>query len=126
MISGAEHDRETNEQYPSPGGKRCDTRKIDGARTSAGSFGRAQPSEYQPHIWGMPVPLSDTGGVVSGALETLLGMGCGGSSVNWVTQSPTEGQPPSSEFNAGVAMDRGKRDEISGVEGTESGIVTRY
>ena len=39
---------------------------------------------------------------------------------------PTEGHPPSSEFNAGIAMDRGKRDEISGVEGTDSGIDTRY
>ena len=31
-----------------------------------------------------------------------------------------------SEFNSGVALDRGKRDEISGVEGTDSGIDTRY
>ena len=30
------------------------------------------------------------------------------------------------EFNAGVAMDGGKRDEISGVEGTDIGIDTRY
>ena len=62
------------------------------------------------------MPLSDTDGVLSGALKPLLDMGRGGSSVNQVTRSPTEGHPPSSEFDAGVAMDRGKRDEISGVE----------
>ena len=72
------------------------------------------------------MPLSGTDGVVSGALEPLLDMGRGGSSVNRITRSQTEGHPPSSEFNAGVAMDRGKRDEISGVEGTDSGIDTGY
>ena len=65
-------------------------------------------------------------GVVSGALEPLLDMGPGGSSVNRVTRSSTEGHPPSSKFNAGVPMDRGEYDEISGVEGTDSGIDTRY
>ena len=64
--------------------------------------------------------------MVSGALEPLLYMGRGGSSVNRVTRSPTDGHPPSDEFNAGVAMDRGKCDELSGVEGTDSGIDTRY
>ena len=72
------------------------------------------------------MPLSGTDGVVSGALEPLLDMGRGGSSVNRVKRSPTDGHPPSSEFNAGVAMDRGKCDEISGVESTDSGIDTRY
>ena len=38
------------------------------------------------------------------------------------SRSLTEGHPPSSEINAGVAVDRGKRDEISGVKGTNSGI----
>ena len=80
----------------------------------------------QPHAWGRPMPLSGTDGVVSGALEPLLDMGRGGSSVNRVTRSSTEGHPPSSEFNTGVAMDGGKRDEISGVEGTNSGIDTCY
>ena len=73
----------------------------------------------------MPVPLSGIVGVVSGALEPLLDMGRGGSSIDRVTRSSTNGYPPSSEFNAGVAMDRGKCDEISGVEGTDSGIDTR-
>ena len=72
------------------------------------------------------MPLYGTDGVVSGALEPLLYMGRGGRSVNRVTRSSTEGHPPSSEFNAGVEMDRGKRDEISGAEGTESGIDSRY
>ena len=64
----------------------------------------------------MPLPLSGTDVVVSGALEPLLDMGRGGSSVNRVTRSSTEGHPPSSELNAGLAMDREKRDKISGVE----------
>ena len=42
------------------------------------------------------------------------------------TRSPTEGHPLSSEFDASVAMDRGKCGEISGVEGTDSGTDTRY
>ena len=67
-----------------------------------------------------------TDGVVSGALEPLPDMGRGGISVNRVTRSSTEGHPPGSDFNAGVAMDGGKRDEISGVEGTDSGIDTRF
>ena len=74
----------------------------------------------------MPMPLPGTDSVVSGAIELLLDMGRGGSSVNRVTRSSTEGHPPCSEFDDGVAMDRGKRDEISGVEGTDSGIDTRY
>ena len=72
------------------------------------------------------MPLSGTDGVVSGALEPLLDMRRGGSSVNRVTRSSTEGHPPGSEFNTGVAMDGGKRDKISGVEGTDRGIDTRY
>ena len=51
--------------------------------------------------------LSGTDGVVSGALEPLPDMGRGGSSVNRVTRSSTEGHPPGCEFNAGVAMDGG-------------------
>ena len=94
--------------------------------TSAGSFERTQPQEYQPHAWGKPVPLSGIDGVVSGALDPLLDMGRGGSSVIRVTRSSTEGHLPGSEFDAGVAMDGGKRDKKSGVEGTDSGIDTRY
>ena len=72
------------------------------------------------------MPLSGTDGVVSGALEPLLDMGRGGNLVNRVTRSSTEGHPLCFEFNASVAMDRRKRDEVSGVEGTDSGIDTRY
>ena len=74
----------------------------------------------------MPVPLSGTNGVVSVALKLLLDMGRGGSSFNRITRSLAEGDPPGSEFNTGVAIDGGKRDEISGVEGTDSGIDTHY
>ena len=72
------------------------------------------------------MPLSGTDGVVSGAQKPLPDMGRGGSSVNRVTRSSTEGHPPGSEFNAGVAVDGGKDDEILGVEGTDSGIDTLY
>ena len=101
-------------------------KKNDEARTSAGSFGRTQPPEYQLHAWGMPLPLSGPDGVVSGAREPLPDMGRGGSSVNRVTRSSTEGRPPGSEFNTGAAMDGGKRFEISGVERTDSGFDARY
>ena len=62
---------------------------------------------------GVPVPLSGTNGVVSGALKPLLDMGRGGSSVNRITRSSKDDDPPGSEFNAGVAMDGGKRDKTS-------------
>ena len=74
-LEGEKHEwlRETaqdlgnaGERYPSPGGEWCDTRKDDGAGTSAGT----QPPEYQPQTWGMPAPLSGTDGVVSGVLKT--------------------------------------------------------
>ena len=53
------------------------------------------------------MPLSGINGVVSGAVKPLLDMGRGGSSVNRITRSSAEGDPPGSEFNAGVAMDGG-------------------
>ena len=74
----------------------------------------------------MPVPLSGTKGLVSGALKPLLDMGRGGSSVNRIIRSWAEVESIGSEFNAGIVMDGRKRDEISGVEGTDSGIDTRY
>ena len=70
--------------------------------------------------------LSGTDGVVPGASETLLDMERGRSSVNRVARSSTEGHPSSSELNAGVEMDRKKRDKLSGVEGTDSGIDIPY
>ena len=75
----------------------------------------------------MPVSLSGTDGVVSGApLEPLHDMGRGGDSVNWVTRSSTEGHPASSELNAGVAVDRRNCDEMPGVKGADSGIDIRH
>ena len=75
---------------------------------SGANFGRTQPPEYQPDTWGMLMPLPGTDGVVSGVFEPLLDMGRGRSSVI------------RSKLDAGVEMDRGKRDEKSRVEGTNS------
>ena len=72
----------------------------------------------------MPMPLPGTDSVVSGAFEPLLDMGRGSSSVNRVTRPSTESHPFRGELDAGVAMDRGKCDEMSRVEGTNSGINT--
>ena len=47
-------------------------------------------------------------------------------SVDRVTQSSAKGEPPGGEYIIGVAMDRRERDEISGVEDTDSGVDTRY
>ena len=74
----------------------------------------------------MPVPLSGTNGLVSGAFKSLLDMGLGGSQVNRITRPSAEGDPAGSEFNAGVAMDGRKRDDLSRMEGTDSGIDTRH
>ena len=79
---------------------------------SGGNFRRTQPPVYQPDTRGKPMPLLGTDGVVSGAFEHLLDMGRGRNSVI------------RGKLDAGVAMDRGKRDEISRVEGTNSGINT--
>ena len=72
----------------------------------------------------MPVSLSGTNGFLSGAFKPLLDMGLGGIKVNRVTRSSAEGDPTGSEFNAGVAMDGRKRDEMSRFDGTDSGIDT--
>ena len=72
----------------------------------------------------MPRPLSGTDSVVSGAFEHLLDIGRGKNSVNRVTRSSAEGHPFRGEHDAGVALDRGKRDEISRVDGINSGINT--
>ena len=47
-------------------------------------------------------------------------------SVNRITRSSIEGDHLGSEYDVGVAMDRGKWDEISGVEDTNCGIDIRY
>ena len=70
------------------------------------------------------MPLPGTDSVVSGAFEPLLDMGRGRNSVSRVTRPKTEGHPFRGELDAGIAMDRGKRDEKSGVEGTNSRINT--
>ena len=53
----------------------------------------------------MPMPLSGTDRLVSGALEPLIDMGRGIRSVNWATQSPAEGHSFCGEHDAGAAMD---------------------
>ena len=70
---------------------------------------RTQPPEYQPDTRGMPRPLSGTDSVVSGAFEHLLDIGRGRNSVNRVTRSSAEGRTFYGELDAGVAVDRGKR-----------------
>ena len=72
----------------------------------------------------MPMPLSGTDGAVPGTLKPLLGMGSGRNSVDRVSRSSAEGYPPGGEYNVGVAMNRRERDEISGVEDTDSGVDT--
>ena len=74
----------------------------------------------------MPISLSGTDGVVPGTLNPLLGMGRGRNSVNRVTRSSAEGDPPGGEYNVGFAMIRRERDEISGIEDTDSRVDTRY
>ena len=51
-------------------------------------------------------------------------MGRGRNSVNRATQSLAEGHSFCGEHDAGVAMDRGGRGEISRVESTNSGVNT--
>ena len=70
------------------------------------------------------MPLSGTDSVVPGALEPLLDMGCEKKSVDRATQSSEESHSFCGELKAGVAMDRGERDEISRVEGTNSRVNT--
>ena len=72
----------------------------------------------------MSMPLPGTGSVVSGAFEHLLDMGGGRNSISRVTRPSAEGHPFRVELDAGVAVDRGKRVEISRVDGTNSGIDT--
>ena len=72
------------------------------------------------------MPLSGTDGVVPGTLKPLLGMGRGRNSVDRLTRSSAEGHSPGGEYNVGVAMDRRERNEISGVEDTDSRVDTRY
>ena len=68
------------------------------------------------------MPLSGTDSLVTGALETLLDMGRGRNSANSATQLPAEGHSFCGELDAGVAMDREERDELSRVESTNSGV----
>ena len=72
------------------------------------------------------MPLLGTYKVVPGALKPLFSVGHGGNSVNRTTRSSAEGDHLGSEYDVGVAMDRGECDEISGVEDTNGGIDIRY
>ena len=72
------------------------------------------------------MPLSGTDSLVPGALAPLLDMGSATNSVNRATQSSAEGHFVYGELDAGVASDRGERDEISRVESTNSGVNTRH
>ena len=62
------------------------------------------------------MPLSGTDGVVSGTLKPLLSMGRGRKSVDRITRSSAVGDHLGSKHKNGVAMDRGERDEVSGIE----------
>ena len=53
-------------------------------------------------------------------------MGRGWNPVNRATQSPAEGRSFCGEHDAGIAMDRGERDEISRVKSTNSGVNTSH
>ena len=68
------------------------------------------------------MPLPGTDSVVSGAFKPLLDMRRGRNSVSQVTRPKAEGHPFRGELDADIAMDRGKHDEKSGVEGTNSRI----
>ena len=83
--------------------------KNDGIGTFAGGFGRAQSPEHRHYTRGSVVP---------GALKPLFSVGRG--------LPETEGDHLGSEYDVGVAMDRGECDEISGVEDTNGGIDIRY
>ena len=70
------------------------------------------------------MPLLGTDSVLPGALKPLLCMGRRRNSVNRITRA--EGDHLGSEYDVGIAMDRGECDEISGVEDTNGGIDIRY
>ena len=72
------------------------------------------------------MPLLGTDSVVPGALQPLFSVGRERNSVNWITRSSAEGDHLGGEHDVGVAMDRGKCDEKSGVEDTNGGIDIRY
>ena len=57
------------------------------------------------------MPLPGTDSVVSGAFEPLLDMGRGRNSVSRVTRPSAKGHLFCGELDAGVAVDRGKRDK---------------
>ena len=59
----------------------------------------------------MPVPLLGTDSVVPGALKPLFSVGRGRNSVNRINRSSAEGDPIGSEYDVGVAMDRGECDK---------------
>ena len=72
------------------------------------------------------MPLSGTNGVVSGSRKHLPDMGCGRNPVDRVTRSQAKGDALGGKHDAGFAMDRGKCDEISGVEDANGRVDIRY
>ena len=70
------------------------------------------------------MPLLGTDCVVPGAIKPLFSVGRGRNSE--IRVSSAEGDHLGSEYNFGVAMDRGECDKISGVEDTNGGIDIRY
>ena len=61
-----------------------------------------------------------------GTRSTLFSVGRGRNSVYRITRLSAQGDHLGSEYDVGVAMDRGEWDEISGVEDTNGGIDIRY
>ena len=72
------------------------------------------------------MPLLGTDSVVTGTLKPLFSVGCRRNSVDRVTRSSAEDDHLGSEYDVGVALDRGECDEISGVEETNGVIDIRY
>ena len=58
--------------------------------------------------------------------QPLFSVGRGRNSFDRITRSSAEGDHLGSEYDVGVALDRGECDEISGVEDTNGGIDIRY
>ena len=72
------------------------------------------------------MPLLGTDSVVTGTLKPLFSVENGRNSVDRVTRSSAEGDHLGSEYDVGIALDRGECDEISRVEETNGVIDKRY
>ena len=72
------------------------------------------------------MPLLGTDSVVTGLFKPLFSVGCRRNSLNRVTRSSAEDDHLGSKYDVGVTMDRGKCNELYGVEHTNGGIDIRY